>query len=90
MPLITVFLIILFFIVLAFKPTYICVHTETDGETGFVFTQAPLIIAIAFKVACWNQLIILSGKEYNAALELYNEIKQEQDDDDIDDFTDLD
>ncbi len=79
MPIISVILLFLFFFVLAMKPTYICVRIESkEDETGLVFTQSPLIIAIAFKIACHDQIAILSWKEYNYALEMYNKIQEEK------------
>ena len=71
---ITIILIILFFVVLALKPTYLIAYGKiTEDTNGFVFSQSPLAVALFFKILFKNKVQILSSKEYNFALEMYNQ-----------------
>lgn len=93
MSAITIILIILFFVVLALKPTYLLTYGEiAENTNGYVFCETPLITAIVFKILFNNRVQILSSKQYYFALDLYNqkikeaEQKKEENQDDIEDF----
>ena len=73
MPTITIILIILFFVVLALKPTYIITYGEIDENVnGFVFAESPLFVVLFFKLMFWDRIQILTSKQYYFALDLYN------------------
>lgn len=73
MSITTILLIILFFVVLAIKPTYLLTYRKGENINYFVFKQTPLIIALTFKILFWNNIQILTSKQYNFALNLYNQ-----------------
>ena len=58
---VTKILIILFFIVLALKPTYLLV----ECADGTIMGSTPLIMALFVKLRYFNSAFIISGKKYD-------------------------
>ncbi len=65
----TIIFIILFFIVLAAKPTYILMAIDDEERCGSLLGCTGLIVALFLKIKYSNNVFIISRNQYEQAYE---------------------
>ncbi len=74
----TIILIILFFVVLALKPAYIIVGcTDDDGTQGTIISCTPLIVALYTRLR-FEDTYLINARMYDKICEKYCEEEEEE------------
>lgn len=78
MSIVTIILLILLFILILAKPTYVAIYAENeDGGCGTYFGCCPLVAAVRIKAQFPQDVFILTGKEYDRIAKLFIQEQEE-------------
>ena len=68
----TVILLIVAFVLILLKPTYVAIYAQNpDGQYGTYIGCCSLIVALFFKVQFYNEVMILTGKQYDKCYQFF-------------------